>query len=52
MSVKVWSAKIQTNGLATSDPNFKKDAEFQLQQMMRELELKQKQLLKLLQARD
>ena len=51
-SVRVWSSKLPAKGLSGTDPGAKKEAEFKLQQMLKELELKQKQLLKLLQGRD
>lgn len=50
--VKVWSSKIKAKGLASSDPGARRETEFRLQQMLKELEIKQKQLLKLLQSRD
>ena len=51
-ALRVWSTKIQTSGLSSSDPGAKREAEYKVQQMLKEVELKQKQLLKLLQGRD
>ena len=51
-SLKVWSNKIPAKGLSSTNPDAKKEAEFKLQQMLKELELKQKQLLKLYQNKE
>ena len=51
-SLKVWSTKLNLKGLNSNSPDARKDAEYKLNQMMNELEIKQKQLLKLLQSRD
>lgn len=52
-SMKIWSTKINIKGIMSSQEGAqKKEAEFKLQQIIRELEIKQKQLLKLIQSRD
>lgn len=47
-TMKMWSVKIPVKGLSRSDPSAKKEAEYKLNQMIKELEIKQKQLLKVL----
>lgn len=52
-SMKIWSIKIDVKGLANSgDAGSRKETEYKLGQMIRELEIKQKQLLKMIQSRD
>ena len=52
-SMKIWSTKINVKGVLSGiDPASKKETEFKLSQILKELEIKQKQLLKLIQSRD
>eukprot|EP00347_Sterkiella_histriomuscorum_P023923 403332919 len=50
-SIKVWSTKLNIVK-SVMDPREKREQEYKLQQMIKELEIKQKQLLKLIQNRD
>lgn len=50
-SINVWSTKLNIVKSAM-DPREKREQEYKLQQMIKELEIKQKQLLKLIQSRD
>ena len=51
-TVKVWSSKLPFPRASALDAGAKQDAEYKLSQMLREIDIKQKQLVKLLQARD
>ena len=48
----MWSSKLPFPRASALDAGAKQDAEYKLSQMLREIEIKQKQLIKLLQARD
>ncbi|CDW82569.1 UNKNOWN [Stylonychia lemnae] len=50
-SMQIWSSKLSIVKSAL-DPAQKREQEYKLQQMIRELEIKQKSLLKLIQTRD
>jgi hypothetical protein len=50
-SIRVWSTKLNVVKSAM-DPREKREQEYKLQQMIKELEIRQKQLLKLIQQRD
>lgn len=46
--VRVWSSKIPLEGVSQGNAAERQETQFKLQQMLKELELKQKQLVKLL----
>lgn len=51
-TVKVWSSKLPFPRASALDAGAKQEAEYKLSQMLKEIDIKQKQLIKLLQARD
>lgn len=51
-SMKIWSTKLSNKELSAMDPKQRKENAYKLQQMIKELEIKQKQLLRLIQNKD